>query len=512
MHKYRLISKKGEGTFSEVLKAQSVKNGQYFAIKCMKNHFQSIEQVNNLREIQALKRLNPHGNIVRLQEVLFDKATGRLALVFELMDMNMYELIRGRKTYLSERRLKSYTYQMMKAIDHMHKSGIFHRDIKPENILLCDDKLKVADFGSCRGIFSKPPYTEYISTRWYRAPECLLTDGWYDYKMDIWSVGCVFFEIISLFPLFPGTNELDQIERIHNVTGSPSSELLDRFKKYSSHLKFDFPPKEAAGIGPKIPHCSKPCVDLIEELLTYNPDQRPTARQSLQHLYFKDMVEEDRRHKLKRESRKSKLDSSRSHRDRSRAEDSHRRDRSQRRRDRRDREKEKEANRGLKDHQISVRNGSDTSRSHIDEKAPAVALSTVSQNSLEEVTERHAHKIHSHAKHHKRRQPSNKHTQKSSYNATYSARQIKFELPELPQIGARRKSKHRGNSDAKYGQTHAKKLPMISQLSIKQSKIQLQSKGHSNKYSHGHHGHRHKGYGYKKSNKMGSQYNYPNHL
>ena len=88
MHKYRLISKKGEGTFSEVLKAQSIKNGKYLAIKCMKNHFDSIDQVNNLREIQALRRLSPHPNIIKLYEVLYDQPTGRLALVFELMDMN----------------------------------------------------------------------------------------------------------------------------------------------------------------------------------------------------------------------------------------------------------------------------------------------------------------------------------------------------------------------------------------------------------------------------------------
>lgn len=78
-----------------------------------------------------------------------------------------------------------------------------------ENILLMGDTVKLADLGSCRGLYSKPPFTEYISTRWYRAPECLLTDGYYGYKMDIWGAGCVFFEVLSLFPLFPGNNELD---------------------------------------------------------------------------------------------------------------------------------------------------------------------------------------------------------------------------------------------------------------------------------------------------------------
>lgn len=95
-----------------------------------------------------------------------DQPTGRLALVFDLMDMNIYELIRGRRHYLSEDFVRSYMYQLMKSLDHMHRHGIFHRDIKPENILIMDDHLKLADFGSCRGIYSKQPYTEYISTRW----------------------------------------------------------------------------------------------------------------------------------------------------------------------------------------------------------------------------------------------------------------------------------------------------------------------------------------------------------
>eukprot|EP01047_Picozoa_sp_COSAG01_P049741 COSAG01_NODE_4958_length_4589_cov_21.366370_3_plen_137_part_00 len=123
-----------------------------------------------------------------------------------------------------------------------------------ENILVAEDVLKLADFGSCRGIYSKQPYTEYISTRWYRAPECLLTDGYYNYKMDIWGVGCVFFEIVSLFPLFPGTNELDQINKIHKILGTPAQELLDKFKRHSAHVDFNFPQMTGSGVAKLIPH------------------------------------------------------------------------------------------------------------------------------------------------------------------------------------------------------------------------------------------------------------------
>jgi renal tumor antigen len=295
MHKYRLISKKGEGTFSEVLKAQCIKTGQYVAIKCMKNTFESIEQVNNLREIQALRRLSPHPNIITLLEVLYDQPSGRLALVFELMDMNIYELIRERRHYLPEGRVKNFMYQLARSMDHMHRNGIFHRDIKPENILIKDDQLKLADFGSCRGIYSKQPFTEYISTRWYRAPECLLTDGYYSYKMDIWGLGCVFFEVLSLYPLFPGTNELDQVQKIHQIMGTPSAELLNHFKKKSSHMDFNFPPNEGTGIEKMIPHIAADCIDLIQKLLAYNPDERLSARQGLRHPWFRDLREAEKR-------------------------------------------------------------------------------------------------------------------------------------------------------------------------------------------------------------------------
>ncbi|XP_036267634.1 MAPK/MAK/MRK overlapping kinase isoform X4 [Pipistrellus kuhlii] len=231
MKNYKAIGKIGEGTFSEVMKMQSLRDGNYYACKQMKQHFESIEQVNNLREIQALRRLNPHPNILTLHEVVFDRKSGSLALICELMDMNVYELIRGRRHPLSEKKVVHYMYQLCRALDHMHRNGIFHRDVKPENILIKQEILKLGDFGSCRSVYSKQPYTEYISTRWYRAPECLLTDGFYSHKMDLWSAGCVFYEITSLQPLFPGANELDQISKIHDVMGTPAAKTLTKFKQ-----------------------------------------------------------------------------------------------------------------------------------------------------------------------------------------------------------------------------------------------------------------------------------------
>uniref|UniRef100_A0A8C9G9Q6 mitogen-activated protein kinase n=1 Tax=Piliocolobus tephrosceles TaxID=591936 RepID=A0A8C9G9Q6_9PRIM len=154
--------------------------------------------------------------------------------------------MKRRRYPLSEKTIMHYMYQLCKSLDHIHRNGIFHRDVKPENILI-KDVLKLGDFGSCRSVYSKQPYTEYISTRWYRAPECLLTDGFYTYKMDLWSAGCVFYEIASLQPLFPGVNELDQISKIHDVIGTPAQKTLTKFKQKTekralgSHRKACFP-------------------------------------------------------------------------------------------------------------------------------------------------------------------------------------------------------------------------------------------------------------------------------
>ena len=206
------------------------------------------------------------------------------------MEMNLYEAIKDRRVLLPEKKCKLWMYQILKALDHMHRNGIFHRDIKPENILISDDNVKLADLGSCKGIYSKPPFTEYISTRWYRSPECLLTDGYYNYKMDIWGLGCVFFEILTLFPLFPGDDEIDQVNKIHTIIGSPPQELFDKLIKKSSRSDIHYEQKKGVGIKRFLNRVSDNCVDLITKMLIYDPDKRYTASQCLSHPYFSDLV------------------------------------------------------------------------------------------------------------------------------------------------------------------------------------------------------------------------------
>eukprot|EP00965_Chrysotila_dentata_P199396 6179356-Pleurochrysis_carterae.AAC.5 len=114
--------------------------------------------------------------------------------------------------------------------------------------------------------------------------------------MDMWGVGCVMFEVLSLYPLFPGTNELDQVTKIHNILGTPNPEMLAKLKKHSnSHIDFNFPPKEGTPLGKLIPHCSADCVDLITRLLAYDPEERISARQAVKHAYFREFREAEKR-------------------------------------------------------------------------------------------------------------------------------------------------------------------------------------------------------------------------
>ena len=138
------------------------------------------------------------------------------------------------------------------------------------------------------------PFTEYVSTRWYRAPECIMTNGFYNYKMDMWGVGCVCFEMATLFPLFPGDNEIDQMVKIQNILGPPSEEVINLYKQNffdnDNQISIDINIK-GKGFEKYLSHCSELFVDLLKKILVYNPEERLSAKQALQHNYFQDIFE-----------------------------------------------------------------------------------------------------------------------------------------------------------------------------------------------------------------------------
>ncbi|KAL0217098.1 hypothetical protein RCL1_007581 [Eukaryota sp. TZLM3-RCL] len=303
MRRYKVLKPIGEGTFGHVLKAINVDNGEVTAIKHMKAKFSSWADCVNLKEVRSLRKLS-HTNIIKLKEVIHQN--DELFLVFEYMDCNLYEHIKNRTVPLSESKCKLVTYQLLKALAYIHSCGTFHRDVKPENILVAADlstPVKLADFGSCRDSNHNPPYTEYISTRWYRAPECLLTDGYYSSKMDLFAVGCILFEMLTSRPLFPGKDEFDQVNRIHGVLGTPTSAILNRFKKKGSHIQnWTFTPQRGCGLEPLLPSVSPECLNLLYQLLAYLPEDRISAKQAIKHDWFMDLRRKERDKRAQKES------------------------------------------------------------------------------------------------------------------------------------------------------------------------------------------------------------------
>ncbi|KAK0081435.1 hypothetical protein PV325_012187 [Microctonus aethiopoides] len=288
LKKYKVIQRVGEGSFSQVLKCQDRNTGLFYAGKRLKRIYKSISEIMESPEIIVMRKISRHPNILYMIEFHYDPLPGKVTLIFELMDMSLYDLVKNRKgRIIPEQKVRMYLYQLLKGLEHLHKHGVFHRDIKPENILVKDDVVKLADLGSIRGIYSRPPYTEYISTRWYRSPECLLTTGYYGPKMDVWALGCVFYELLTLKPLFPGCNEVDQITKIYTVLGTPHAKLIDKFQRHKSkNCEYVFPNKGGTGFNNLLPHVTEMGKELLKLMLVYDPESRSNVKKLLEHRYL----------------------------------------------------------------------------------------------------------------------------------------------------------------------------------------------------------------------------------
>ena len=304
---FRVLAKLGEGSFAEVFKVKSLKDNQLYAIKRLKKRFRTHEEVNNLPEVTSLSLLQGHPNVVKLYDVLFDSSSGYVALVFELMDYNLYEYVKVLGRACNEEQSLLFIYQLLKGVSYMHSKNLFHRDVKPENCMVNKEtmELKLVDFGSTRPASGAQPYTEYVSTRWYRAPECILTSGSYSKEVDVWAVGCMLYELLTTRPLFPGKHELDQITRIHQVVGTPSRDVLAQFRKNpNTQISFSFPTRHPQDFRKLLSgvQVSNNTLDLLSKLLTYDPRERITAQQALNHPCFEKFVAIDERWKYSGEN------------------------------------------------------------------------------------------------------------------------------------------------------------------------------------------------------------------
>ncbi|OBZ79720.1 Serine/threonine-protein kinase MAK [Grifola frondosa] len=291
------------------------------AVKRMKKRWEGgWDECKKLKELESLRAIPYHPNIIPLYDFFLLPTTKELYFVFESMEGNLYQLIKTRKGKpLAGGLVSSIFRQVVSGLHHIHASGYFHRDMKPENLLVTTTGLydyrslspvappdaplerdvvviiKLADFGLARETKSKPPYTEYVSTRWYRAPEVLLKSRDYSNPVDMWALGTIMAELVNLRPLFPGQGEIDQVARICELLGDPCDDYgLDaRGSKWAKGVKmakavgFAFQKVQPKNIYSLFDR-SVPIklVDCIADLLKYDPDVRLTSRQCVDHPYL----------------------------------------------------------------------------------------------------------------------------------------------------------------------------------------------------------------------------------
>lgn len=278
--RYIKQEKVGEGTYGVVYKSLDRTNNKTVALKKIR-----IEDEDNgvpqtaLREIAMLKEL-VHQNIVCLLDTIF--ADSKLFLIFEYFphDLKRYMDLQS----LSLETTKSFLKQILQAINFCHCRRVIHRDLKPQNILVNKDTIKIADFGLSRA-FGLPfeNLTHEVVTLWYRAPEILLGSLNYTISIDMWSIGCIFAEMIQKKPLFMGDSEIDQIFKIFKVLGTPDD---DDFISNLPDYKKNFPRWKGEGLENVISGLGDKGMDLLKRMLALNPEERISAVQALEHSFF----------------------------------------------------------------------------------------------------------------------------------------------------------------------------------------------------------------------------------
>ncbi|EMD36065.1 hypothetical protein CERSUDRAFT_115977 [Gelatoporia subvermispora B] len=289
MERYAKIEKVGEGTYGVVYKAKDTTNNQVVALKKIRLEAEDEGVPSTaIREISLLKELKDD-NVVRLLDIVH--ADQKLYLVFEFLDVDLKRYMEhGNKTGnpITPQIVKKFTHQLTSGLLYCHSHRILHRDLKPQNLLIDKyDNLKLADFGLARA-FGIPmrTYTHEVVTLWYRAPEVLLGSRHYSTAIDMWSVGCIFAEMIMRgHPLFPGDSEIDQIFKIFRVLGTPSEENWPGISQLPDY-KPTFPHWAGQDLSSHVPSLDSDGVDLLKLMLTYDTAKRISAKRTLVHPYF----------------------------------------------------------------------------------------------------------------------------------------------------------------------------------------------------------------------------------
>lgn len=288
--RYQIIEKIGEGAYGKVYLAKDNKYNRQVAIKKMK--LSSVEEgvpISTLREISLLKELN-HVNVIKLLDIIH--LENRIILVFEYCQSDLQKVLQANNYKgIAPAKYKSYLYQLLKGIKYVHKLKILHRDLKTENLFITENNiLKIGDFGLARGYgLPMSVFRNDVVSLWYRSLDILLGNEAYTTSVDMWSVGCIFAEMVNGDVLFYGKSEDKQIEKIVSILGTPDVKAIPMFENlpgYKERTFESYPKKSFKEICPSLDDNG---IDLLSKMLDYDPEKRIKADEALKHPFFKDI-------------------------------------------------------------------------------------------------------------------------------------------------------------------------------------------------------------------------------
>ncbi|ORE12132.1 MAP kinase [Rhizopus microsporus var. microsporus] len=295
--KYQFIREMGQGAYGVVCAAKDTSTGE----QVCRIFEKTILAKRALREVKLLKFFNGHENITSVldMDIVNLQDFNEIYLVQELMEADLHQIIRSGQP-LTDAHFQYFVYQICRGLKYIHSANVLHRDLKPGNLLVnADCELKICDFGLARGYSDNPDYnagfmTEYVATRWYRAPEIMLSFQSYTKAIDMWSVGCIFAEMLGGRPLFKGRDYVDQLNQILGILGTPDEETLRRVGSERAQVYIrSLPRMPRIPFENLYPRANPLAIDLLNKLLEFDPSKRITVEEALAHPYLSAYHDED---------------------------------------------------------------------------------------------------------------------------------------------------------------------------------------------------------------------------
>uniref|UniRef100_A0A7N4V1D0 cyclin-dependent kinase n=1 Tax=Sarcophilus harrisii TaxID=9305 RepID=A0A7N4V1D0_SARHA len=292
---YVKLDKLGEGTYATVYKGKSKLTDNLVALKEIRLEHEEGAPCTAIREVSLLKDLK-HANIVTLHDIIHtDKS---LTLVFEYLDKDLKQYLEDCGNVINVHNVKLFLFQLLRGLAYCHRQKVLHRDLKPQNLLINErGELKLADFGLARAkSIPTKTYSNEVVTLWYRPPDILLGSTDYSTQIDMWGVGCIFYEMATGRPLFPGSTVEEQLHFIFRILGTPTEETWPGISSNEEFKNYDYPKYRAEALLSHAPRLDTDGADLLGRLLQFEGRNRISADDAMRHPFFQSLG--SRIHKL----------------------------------------------------------------------------------------------------------------------------------------------------------------------------------------------------------------------